>query len=93
VTTIAGFGVLALSPMPLVRNFGIITAATILYALLVAIFILPILLMFTGKLKGSNFGGFVDDKPISEPSSPSPPPSRQRRETRESSDRETKTGD
>ena len=59
-TTIAGFGVLALSPMPLVRNFGIITAATILYALLVAIFILPILLMVTGKLKISNHGGMLD---------------------------------
>ena len=58
-TTIAGFGVLALSPMPLVRNFGIITAATILYALLVAIFILPIMLMFIGRMNGTTFGGLL----------------------------------
>ena len=40
-TTVSGFAVLFLSPMPLVRNFGIITAATIVYSLIIAIFVLP----------------------------------------------------
>jgi len=72
-TTIAGFGVLVISPMPLVRDFGIITAATILYALLVAIIILPILLLAVGRLKGTSFGGTMakitlkktSDRPVS----------------------------
>ena len=44
VTTVCGFGVLILSPMPLVRNFGIITAATIVYSVFIAVLVLPSLL-------------------------------------------------
>jgi hydrophobe/amphiphile efflux-3 (HAE3) family protein len=44
-TTICGFAVLLLSPMPLTQHFGIITAATIVYSFDLAVFVLPILLV------------------------------------------------
>lgn len=44
-TTICGFAVLLLSPMPLTQHFGIITAATIIYSFGLAVFVLPILLV------------------------------------------------
>ncbi len=44
-TTICGFAVLFLSPMPLTQHFGIITAATIFYSFILAVFVLPILLV------------------------------------------------
>lgn len=44
-TTICGFAVLLLSPMPLTQHFGIITAATIVYSFILAVFVLPILLV------------------------------------------------
>lgn len=44
-TTVCGFAVLLLSPMPLTQHFGIITAATIVYSFDLAVFILPILLV------------------------------------------------
>jgi hydrophobe/amphiphile efflux-3 (HAE3) family protein len=44
-TTICGFAVLLLSPMPLTQHFGIITAATIFYSFALAVFVLPILLV------------------------------------------------
>jgi predicted RND superfamily exporter protein len=45
ITTICGFAVLLLSPMPLTQHFGIITAATIVYSFDLAVFVLPILLV------------------------------------------------
>ena len=50
-TTICGFAVLFLSPMPLVRNFGIITAATILYSMFIAIFVLPSLIWISNRIR------------------------------------------
>ena len=50
-TTICGFAVLFLSPMPLVRNFGIITAATIVYSVIIAIFVLPSLIWTASRIK------------------------------------------
>jgi predicted RND superfamily exporter protein len=44
-TTICGFAVLLLSPMPLTQHFGIITAATIFYSFDLAVFVLPLLLV------------------------------------------------
>ena len=49
-TTVAGFSVLLLSPMPLVRNFGIITAATIVYSVVIAILVLPSLIWAGNRL-------------------------------------------
>ena len=40
-----------LSPMPLVRNFGIITAATIIYSMFIAIFVLPSLIWISNRIK------------------------------------------
>ncbi len=50
-TTVCGFAVLFLSPMPLVRNFGIITAATIVYSVMIAIFVLPSLIWTSNRIK------------------------------------------
>ena len=50
-TTVCGFTVLFLSPMPLVRNFGIITAATIVYSVIIAIFVLPSLIWTASRIK------------------------------------------
>lgn len=44
-TTIFGFTVLLLSPMPLTQHFGIITATTIFFSFDLAVFVLPILLV------------------------------------------------
>ncbi len=44
-TTICGFAVLFLSPMPLTQHFGVITAATIVYSFALAVFVLPIFLV------------------------------------------------
>tara|TARA_B100000959_G_scaffold280086_1_gene341309 strand:- start:179 stop:3079 length:2901 start_codon:yes stop_codon:yes gene_type:complete len=50
-TTVCGFAVLFLSPMPLVRNFGIITAATIVYSIIIAIFVLPSMIWLSNRIK------------------------------------------
>ncbi len=50
-TTVCGFAVLFLSPMPLVRNFGIITAATIVYSVFIAIFVLPSIIWVSNRVK------------------------------------------
>jgi len=44
-TTWAGFGVLAFSPMPLTQQFGIVSAATIAYSFLLGVFVFPIFLV------------------------------------------------
>ncbi len=49
VTTIAAFLSLIISPMPVVRQFGLITAITITYSLLLSIFALPIILVWRGR--------------------------------------------
>jgi predicted RND superfamily exporter protein len=54
-TTIFGFTVLWLSPMPLTQHFGMITAATIVYSFGLAVFVLPILLVaYTLVLENRN---------------------------------------
>ena len=49
-TTVGGFAVLLMSPMPLVRNFGLLTALTIVYAVLIALLALPSLLWAGNRL-------------------------------------------
>ena len=44
-TTICGFLVLVLSPLPVIRDFGIVTAITVLFSLLLALLVLPGLLV------------------------------------------------
>jgi len=52
VTTVAGFGVLIFAPMPLIKMFGIITAASIVFSLLSTTILLPILLVFWANRHG-----------------------------------------
>ncbi len=59
ITTIAGFGMLILTPVPIEQQFGIITALTIFYAFLTSIFILPPVLMFWGKWKKKTKGYII----------------------------------
>ncbi|MCG2826578.1 MAG: efflux RND transporter permease subunit, partial [Thermoplasmatales archaeon] len=44
VTTIFGFGVLMLSPIPAIQQFGMLTSLTIAYCLLASVLVLPVLL-------------------------------------------------
>ncbi|HHF59253.1 MAG TPA: hypothetical protein ENL44_03540 [Thermoplasmatales archaeon] len=53
-TTIAGFSILVLSPMPPEQQFGIITALTIFYALVTTLLILPPLLSLYTKRLGKS---------------------------------------
>ena len=49
ITTIAGFGILILSPLPPEQQFGVITAMSIFYALVTTIVVLPPILYIYGK--------------------------------------------
>ena len=62
ITTIAGFGMLVLAPMPPEQQFGIITAMTILYSFLTSIFILPPVVMFWGKWRKRRKGYIISPK-------------------------------
>jgi len=44
-TTICGFAVLTLSPMPVVREFGLITSLTVFFSLILSLVVLPVLLV------------------------------------------------
>jgi predicted RND superfamily exporter protein len=59
VTTIIGFGMLVLTPMPVEQQFGIITALTILFAFLTSIFILPPVLLFWGRYRKKHKGYII----------------------------------
>lgn len=59
VTTIAGFAILILAPMPPEQQFGIITAMTILYSLIASIFILPPVVLFWGKWRKKRLGYII----------------------------------
>lgn len=48
-TTICGFSVLVLAPITMTQHFGIITAISIAYSLIVAVFVLPIVLTIWAK--------------------------------------------
>lgn len=44
-TTICGFAVLILSPMPVVREFGLITSLTVFFSVILSLVVLPVLLV------------------------------------------------
>ena len=46
-TTSLGFMVLIFSPMPVIQDFGIITAVTVAFALILTLFVLPVLMELT----------------------------------------------
>lgn len=49
VTTMAGFAVLLFSPMPIIQDFGLITAVTVLFSLLLALMLLPVLVELAAR--------------------------------------------
>jgi predicted RND superfamily exporter protein len=58
-TTALGFLVLLLSPMPVVQQFGLVTALTVTYSLVLSIIVLPILLLMAES--NSTSGQRIDD--------------------------------
>ncbi len=59
VTTISGFGILVLAPMPPEQQFGVITAMTILFSLITSIFILPPIVLFWGRWRKKRLGYII----------------------------------
>ena len=56
-----GFLVLRLSPMPVVQDFGIVTAMTVFFSLLLALGLLPILLVMDSTFERVLNGDSHDD--------------------------------
>ncbi|HKL28001.1 MAG TPA: MMPL family transporter [Natrialbaceae archaeon] len=63
-TTAGGFGVLAFSILPVLQQFGIITAITIIYACFGAVFILPSLLVVWTRYLGPDVPLRADEGPL-----------------------------
>jgi predicted RND superfamily exporter protein len=53
-TTALGFLVLMLSPMPVVQQFGLVTALTVIYSLILSVAILPILIIMAENQSNSS---------------------------------------
>ena len=53
-TTICGFMVLLLSPMPVIQDFGLVTSLTVLFSLILSVLVLPILLVMSAQRGQSN---------------------------------------
>ena len=54
VTTMSGFAVLLFSPMPVIQDFGLITAITVLFSLILALMLLPVLVELSARGKESS---------------------------------------
>ncbi len=63
ITTFGGFGILAFSILPPLRQFGVITALMILFGFLSSVFILPIFLVLWAKWKNSRSIPPENEKP------------------------------
>jgi len=50
-TTSLGFMVLLFSPMPVIQDFGLITAITVVFSLLLALVLLPVLMELSARSK------------------------------------------
>jgi predicted RND superfamily exporter protein len=62
VTSITGFLVMALAPMPMFETFGILTAVMIFFSLLVSLLVLPsLLLLITPSRKGDERQSLIDE--------------------------------
>lgn len=48
-TTMAGFAVLLFSPMPIIQDFGLITAITVMYSLILSLMLLPVLVELAAR--------------------------------------------
>ena len=53
-TTVCGFLVLLLSPMPVVQDFGLVTALTVVFSLILCTLFLPVLLAINTMMKDTN---------------------------------------
>lgn len=49
ITTMSGFAVLLFSPMPVIQDFGLITAITVLFSLILALMLLPVLVELSAR--------------------------------------------
>ncbi|PTD94476.1 Patched family protein [archaeon SCG-AAA382B04] len=61
-TTIGGFGVLSLAILPVLKQFGMITAITMLYSFIAGVFILPSLLILWARSKGTKTEKKIDSE-------------------------------
>ena len=60
-SSIIGFSVMALAPMPIFVTFGVLTAVMIFFALLVSLMVLPsVLLVVTRRRTGAERQHFLD---------------------------------
>jgi predicted RND superfamily exporter protein len=66
-TTVGGFGTLAFAILPILRQFGIITGLTIIYAFLASVFVLPSMLILWTRYFGPT-GYFPEDEESAEES-------------------------
>ncbi len=62
ITTVAGFAMLILAPMPPEQQFGVITSMTIIYAYISSIIVLPPILMKWAKLRKKKKGYIISQK-------------------------------
>ena len=69
-TTVGGFGTLAFAILPVLRQFGIITGLTIIYAFLASVLILPSLLVLWTRYIGPS--GYFPSDPATPPASEPP---------------------
>ena len=53
-TTAIGFLVLWFSPMPVIRDFGLVTALTVIFSLTMALGLLPLLLVYEAQAEENN---------------------------------------
>jgi len=65
-TTVSGFGLLILAPMPPEQQFGLITAMTIIYSYIASIIVLPPILMKWGKWRKNRKGFIISSNPPEE---------------------------
>jgi predicted RND superfamily exporter protein len=53
-TTVCGFLVLLFSPMPVVQDFGLVTAITVIFSLILCTLFLPVLLTLNAMMNGTD---------------------------------------
>tara|TARA_B100000131_G_scaffold155706_1_gene151139 strand:+ start:1123 stop:3948 length:2826 start_codon:yes stop_codon:yes gene_type:complete len=51
-TTICGFMVLLASPMPVIRDFGLVTSLTVMFSLVLTVIVMPVLLVMSSQKEG-----------------------------------------
>ncbi|HJM55582.1 MAG TPA: MMPL family transporter, partial [Poseidonia sp.] len=61
ITTMSGFAVLLFSPMPVIQDFGLITAITVLFSLVLALMLLPVLVELSARGQESISAASVED--------------------------------